>query len=284
VAAEGAGSRMPVAAPLAVALIGLAMGFGACATAEWPAFKAVVVKQGRYLDPPSLEIAPGEKVQFSNDTIGGEVEVHFPKGVPAPPSVEGSPASPVVRFDRPGRYPYVITSRSPTLGDRYPLIVKERGEIVVSAPVAAASGSAEPTPRRPDIVRVRDSREAAEAHRYNHQQGLVIRIESGRATPGELKAGEPVFLEAQYTVLAPPAASQITVKEVWTISLNEQELGKLEKDDDLGPGTWASQQQLVLPEDAVAGSYVVTARIEVGAPDQAPATNQSTIRFVVRPP
>jgi plastocyanin len=283
VMADTSRKTMLAAGRVVVVLMGLALALGSCATTTWPVYERVVVKQGRYLDPRSLEIAPGAKVQFSNDTIGGEVEIEFARSAASPPSIEGSPASPVVRFDKPGRYPYVITGRSPTIGGRSPLIVKDRGEIVVRSPVTGP-GPAEGASTRPDIVPVRDSREAAAAHRYSDQQGLVLKMESGNATPPEVKAGEPVFLEAHYTVLAPPPASQIRVKEVWTVSLNGDELGKLEKDAGLGPGTWASQQRLVLPEDAVAGSYVVTTRIEVAAVGQALATTQSTIRFVVRPP
>jgi hypothetical protein len=91
-----------------------------------------------------------------------------------------------------------------------------------------------------------------------------------------------VVLEAQYTVLVPPGHGQVKIKEIWVIRFASSELGRMEKDSVLGSGTYTSQQRLRLPEEAPAGNYLLTTRIE--APQAGEVTmDQASAALVVRP-
>jgi hypothetical protein len=251
------------------------LGLTGCA-ASGPVFSApnntVVIRGGRQLQPAVVVVNGGDRVMWINDT-GGDVVLQF-TGVTIP--LEGSPSRPMYKFDRPGRYEYVLTATSPeTSGGVF--VAKLRGEVVVNEAVPA-----DQAPSRADIVRLRGSLEALSVYGYQSRQGIVVRAERGAATPAEPRAGEPVVLLAQYSVLAPLDGARLTVRESWIITHNDQELGRLDKEATLGPGTYESQQRLVLPSDAPAGTYVVRARLEVQSPGRSAVSDQTSIRFVVR--
>jgi len=256
--------------------------------------RTVTIKHGLYIEPVTLELNVGEQVSWVNDAPGGQVQVQFKK-------VEGAPAelgfSPVAQFQRPGRYAYSVTAISPGVGgDR--VITRLEGTIIVrDTPASGTAAEAPPSrverqpplpvvaadlpPSRLDVVRVKGGRDAATSYGYHPQQGVLIKIESVAASPPELRAGDSVLLQVQYTILAPPERSQMNVKEVWMISRNSQELTRLEKQATVTSGTYAIQYRVALPPDAPEGSYTLSTLLEVLAVGK-PTEDTGTTRFAIR--
>ncbi len=130
------------------------------------------------------------------------------------------------------------------------------------------------------MEKVKDAGQSAGAQNYKPEQGVVARIETTAAAPHQLKPGDQVILQTQYTVLSPPDKGDVKVKEVRTILFNNQELGRLEKDSTLSAGTYSSQYPLTLPADAAEGTYTVATLVQPVAVDKA-TTAQATTAFVV---
>ncbi|HEY7041883.1 MAG TPA: hypothetical protein VID28_23635 [Methylomirabilota bacterium] len=289
-----------------LALLALA-GLAACSTAAQgpsPTVRTVVIKHGLYMDPITLEVNPGEQVAWVNDAPGGQVQVQFRRTEGAPYALGFNP---VAQFDKPGRFGYTATALSPgpSGGDRIvtriegTIVVKEPPPAPAPAPPPAAAAPAPPParverqpppasvvaadlpPSRPDVVRVKAGREAATTYGYQPQQGVVLKIESIAATPAELRAGDNLLLQVQYTILAPPDQAQMSVREVWMISRNNLELTRLEKDAQVSAGTYAIQYRVALPPDTPEGAYTLSAQLEVIAAGK-PTWDTRTARFVIR--
>lgn len=126
----------------------------------------------------------------------------------------------------------------------------------------------------------RGPQEAAAAYSYTPQQGTIAKIDLTDAAPKQLKPGDQIVLQTEYTVLTPPQQGQVTVKEVRTISLNNKPLHRLEQQSQLAAGTYLSEQPLKLPSDAVEGRYTVTTSVEPVV-EQAKG-DQAATAFVVR--
>jgi hypothetical protein len=292
--------------PLLGALV-TALGLGSCATGAPSGVKTVTVSSTGSLDAPVLQIAPGQAVAWAGRDLASDLVVEFDD--PGAPQVRGTGATPIVRFDKPGRYPYTVRTRLRTSSgvrvERIP------GQIVVGdvAPAAQAPTPAPPSPPAPappppvalpptpppappvvtepsvsgaDVVRLRTSQDAARAYNYRPHQGIVVKIERTSVTPSALKAGEQVVMQAQYTLLTPPNSGQVKIREIWIIRFASSELGRMEKDSVLGAGTYTSQQKLKLPDEAPAGNYQLTTRIEVPQGGKLLA-DEASAALVVRP-
>lgn len=130
------------------------------------------------------------------------------------------------------------------------------------------------------MEKVKDAGQSAAAKDYKPEQGVVAKIENTAAAPQQLKPGDQVVLQTEYTVLSPPEKGEVKVKEVRTILFNSQELGRLEKDSSLSAGTYTSQHKVTLPPDAAQGTYTVATLVEPVGVEK--ATNaQATTAFVV---
>ncbi len=128
---------------------------------------------------------------------------------------------------------------------------------------------------------VRDAQAAAAAYQYTPQQGVTAKIDLTQATPNQLRPGDQVVLQTEYTVLAPPQQGRVRVKEVRTIYYNNQQLHQLEKTSQLASGTYVTEQPLILPNDALPGRYTVTTLVQ--PVDPLPATkDQADAVFLVR--
>jgi len=127
---------------------------------------------------------------------------------------------------------------------------------------------------------IRGAQEAAAAYSYTPQQGTMAKIDLTDAAPKQLKPGDQIILQTEYTVLTPPQQGQVTVKEVRTIYLNNKPLHRLEQQSQVSAGTYLSEQPLKLPSDAVQGRYTVTTTVEPVA-EQAKG-DQAATAFVVR--
>jgi hypothetical protein len=122
--------------------------------------------------------------------------------------------------------------------------------------------------------KVREGREAAAANNYTPQQGIVAKVDKTGVTPQTLRPGQQVLLQADYTLLAP--SSPVAVREVRTLLYNGQELGRLEKDVSITPGTYSTEQPVTLPADAAEGTYLVQTVIEPIATQPATAGRASS--------
>jgi hypothetical protein len=110
--------------------------------------------------------------------------------------------------------------------------------------------------------KVRDGETAAKDANYSPSQGVIAKIERSAATPQQLRPGDEITLQANYTVLAPPERAQVKVKETRTIFFNGQELGRLERESTVSAGTYATEQSLAVPPDAAEGRYMVQTVVE----------------------
>ncbi len=130
------------------------------------------------------------------------------------------------------------------------------------------------------MEKVKEAGQSPAAKDYKPEQGVVAKIETTAAAPQQLKPGDQVILQTQYTVLSPPDKGEVKVKEVRTILFNNQQLGRLEKDSTLSAGTYSTQNTLTLPQDAAEGRYTVATLVEpVGVPKATKA--EATTDFVV---
>jgi hypothetical protein len=127
----------------------------------------------------------------------------------------------------------------------------------------------------------RNAQQAAAAYNYQAGQGVVAKIDLTEAAPNQLKPGDQIVLQTEYTVLAPPQQGQITVKEVRTVYFNNQQLHQFEKTSQLSSGTYVTEQPLILPKEAPLGRYTVTTLIQPVAVDRV-STDQADTGFLVR--
>jgi hypothetical protein len=130
--------------------------------------------------------------------------------------------------------------------------------------------------------KVRDAGDGATAYRYSPQQGVVATVEKTEATPDAVRPGDRVVLRTDYTILVP--SGSVKVKEVRTLLFNGQELGHVEHQVDRASGTYASEQPIALPADAVEGTYVVqTAVRPVSVAQATPGQASSEFRVQETP-
>src|SRR5262245_41352243 len=113
------------------------------------------------------------------------------------------------------------------------------------------------------VKQIKPREEVVAATNYTPQQGVVTKIDRIGATPNQLKPGDQLTVQSQYTVLAPPQNSQIKVREVQTIYFNDQPLTELPtRELVLSQGTNEIQSSITLPPDAADGNYRVQTTVE----------------------
>lgn len=131
------------------------------------------------------------------------------------------------------------------------------------------------------VRQVKPRDEAATAIHYTPQQGVVTKIDRIAATPQQLKPGDQLTVQSQYTVVGPPQNNQVRVREVRTVYYNDQPLTELPaRELTLAQGTTEVQSSLTLPPDAADGNYRMLTTVEpVAVPN--PQRNQASTAFVV---
>jgi outer membrane protein OmpA-like peptidoglycan-associated protein len=127
--------------------------------------------------------------------------------------------------------------------------------------------------------KIKEGEQAAAEKKYIPEQGVVTKIDSTDATPGQLKAGDQIVLKTVYTVLTPPQQGEVAVKEVRTIRFNNDSVGQFERTAKLSAGSYATEQPLTLPADAAPGTYMVET-VVVSVAEKA-TKDQATTTFVV---
>lgn len=113
------------------------------------------------------------------------------------------------------------------------------------------------------VKQVRPREEVVGTTGYTPQQGVVARIDQVNAAPSQLKPGDQITFQAQYTVVGPPESGQIRVRESRTVFFNNQALTELPaRELVLAQGTNQVQHSLTIPGDAAQGPYRVTTTIQ----------------------
>lgn len=108
------------------------------------------------------------------------------------------------------------------------------------------------------VRQVRTREQAVAATGYTPAQGVVVLIEKAATTPQQLRPGEQLTFQAQYTVLAPPQQKEIQVTETRTILFDNRHLHDLpQKELTLAQGTKDIQHSLTLPKEAAEGLYLM---------------------------
>lgn len=275
------------------ALVVVLVSLAACATSA-PSGRIIPLVPGYPLSADPIGAEPGEQLTWVNgDPARGEIQLEFER-VPTTPEVSSRSGIYTARFGAAGTYPYTVTGLSRS-GVQ---LVPRRGQVVVrertpsGAPGAEAAAPGQPAPpRRPaadappvgaDISRVKGSAEVYLAHQYQAEHGIVLKVERGAAAPSSLRPGSQVVLAVTYTILAPPDVPPMLVKETRTIRFGDQDLRRLEKTVTVAPGTYSSEQRLLVPPDAAEGPYTVTTTIEL--PSAARIRGQVSSAFSVRLP
>ena len=130
--------------------------------------------------------------------------------------------------------------------------------------------------------KVKESQQAAADMKWTPQQGVVAKIDSSGVAPGQVKPGDQVVLKTEYTLLAPPEQGEVTIKEVRTISFNNQLVGEpINRTSKLTAGTYVTEQPIRLPTDAAPGTYTVTTVVEPVV--EKAKKDEDMAAFVVRP-
>ncbi len=133
------------------------------------------------------------------------------------------------------------------------------------------------------VKQVKSRQEVAAVTGYTPQQGVVAKVDRVAATPHQLKPGDQLVFQSQYTVLGPVQNEQVRVKETRTILYNDQPITDLpERELLLTQGTNEVQSSLTLPKDAAEGTYRVRTVVEPLAANA--HKGQAVTAFVVAAP
>jgi len=273
----------------------LAVVLGAVGCATGPN-RVIPVVPGFPLEAPVLQVQPGDRLTWVNgDQARGTFRIEFERA-PGGPDVSSKSDIHTARFGTPGTYAYTIIAATRTGAPLMPrsgqVVVQQRtgAEIRPAPPPRSPEGPAPAsTPVPPDtlplgagISRVKDGTAVYAAYQYRPEQGIVLKVEHGTAEPAVPRPGSEVNLRVTYTVLAPRDGKPVTVKEIRSVRFGNQELRRLVRDVTVSSGTYSSEHRLIIPTDAVEGSYSVTTVVEI--PEVAQARGEVSSPFSVIAP
>jgi len=93
----------------------------------------------------------------------------------------------------------------------------------------------------------------------------TINIRNGTATPGMVRPGNQVRVVTDYLVNAPAGTSSIQIAETWSLKKDGQPLATLPAANQVrGPGGYAAEAYIPIPQDAAPGTYVVEHKVQAG--------------------
>ena len=108
---------------------------------------------------------------------------------------------------------------------------------------------------------------AAEADKvmgYTPGQGPMVRIRGARVVPEQVKAGDRLTFETEYTLAASPD-SATPVRETWELWKDNELLSTVPpQSQPREPGGWVAKASVDAPGGAKPGTYVVKNRVEAG--------------------
>lgn len=106
----------------------------------------------------------------------------------------------------------------------------------------------------------RDRTAAVRAVGYSPGQGELVRLESARAVPAQVRPGDTVNLAATYTVLT-PGGGTVAVNETRVVRHNGQVVANPSAQFQRTNGTFTSALPITLPTAADPGVYEVTTTV-----------------------
>jgi surface antigen len=119
--------------------------------------------------------------------------------------------------------------------------------------------------------------ETYETYGYTPAAGTQLKVEGVTADPSQAAPGASVDMGVTYAVLTPRDDDVVRVTETRKVTLGGEKVMEVSRDVLRPAGTFSSKQALILPDDAVAGTYVVA--ITVTGAGQ---TSSQTATFVVQ--
>ena len=105
-----------------------------------------------------------------------------------------------------------------------------------------------------------------------------VKIRKGSNSPRSVRAGQPVNIATDYSVMLPASASTALVTESWALKKDGKVVTHLpEKSTSRSAGGWEAQAEITIPPDAPPGTYVIEHSVKSGSSYD---TDEST--FVIR--
>ncbi len=93
----------------------------------------------------------------------------------------------------------------------------------------------------------------------------TVNIRNGTATPGMVRPGNQVKLVTDYLVNAPAGTSSVQIAETWSLKKDGQPLAILPAVNQArGPGGYAAEATIPIPQNAAPGTYVVEHKVQAG--------------------
>ncbi len=108
----------------------------------------------------------------------------------------------------------------------------------------------------------RSAEETRRAYDYNPSRGVELLLSEVDVDPSTVEPGDSVSLAATYAVMAPRDDTQLTLTETRLISLRGERVASAEKAVVRTPGTYTSELQVKLPDNAARGTYTVVVTVE----------------------
>ncbi len=115
--------------------------------------------------------------------------------------------------------------------------------------------------------RDRSAHETNTAYNYAPTQGTRVEVAGAAADPTTVHAGEKVYLQATYAIMAPDEQREIPVVETRVVTREGIKVAELSSTVSRLPGTYTSQVPIDLPLGALRGRYELTVSVAaVGVP------------------
>lgn len=93
----------------------------------------------------------------------------------------------------------------------------------------------------------------------------TVKIRNANATPSQIKRGQSVIANTEYSVMVPNQGQQVQVTEISTLKKDGKILLKSENAPAMREaGGWDMKIEIPIPDDAEPGTYVIEQRIEAG--------------------
>ena len=92
-----------------------------------------------------------------------------------------------------------------------------------------------------------------------------VKIRRGSNSPKSVRAGQPVNIVTDYSVMLPSSAGTAMVTESWTLKKDGKVVTQLpEKSTSRSAGGWEAQAEITIPADVPPGTYVIEHSVKSG--------------------
>ena len=105
-----------------------------------------------------------------------------------------------------------------------------------------------------------------------------VKIRKGSNSPKSVRAGQPVAILTDYSLMLPPSTSSVLVTESWALKKDGKLVTRLpEKSTNRIAGGWEAKAEITIPPEVQPGTYVIEHTVKAGSSYD---TDEST--FVIR--